>query len=136
MSHTSVPQLLIDLLNADPIVAGKTGGRIHYQTIPGKSIYPHLFFTRQNEDSERLLDGSDDITEDSYVFELVDRAFDDDLVTAIKRVLELDGFDIGTLTIFTSNVTSVSDDYLFRSADSDALFLNGLVLTIYLCEND
>ena len=136
MSHSSVPQMIIDLLKANAIIADKVSDRIHYQTLPQSSQYPHIYFARQNEDSETLLDGSSGTTEDSYVFELIDVAFDDELVTAIKEAIEYDGFDYGGLTIFTSNITSVSDDYLFRSADSDALFMNALVLTIYLCEND
>jgi hypothetical protein len=136
MSHTSVPHMLIALLQADATIAEKIGDRIQYQTIDFKSPRPYLYFTRQNEESEKLLDGSPDITEDSYVFELVDDEYDDALVTAIKSALDLDGFDYGSLTIFCSDVTGVSDDYQFRSADSDALFLNGLVLTIHLCENE
>ena len=136
MSHKSVPLMLIALLQADPTIAAKLGDRIHYQTVPAKSPKPHLYFARQSEDGDKLLDGSPDITEDSYVFELVDIDFDDALVTAIKSALDLDGFDYGSLTIFNSNLTGVSDDYLFRSADSDALFMNGLVLTIQLCENE
>ena len=134
MSHTSVPLMLIALLQADPIIAEKVGERIHYQTIPQKSPRPHIYITRQDEDSEKLLDGSSSITEDRYILELVDNAFDDLLVTAIKATIDFDGFDYQDLTIFTSDVTGVSDDYLFRSADSDALFMNGFVLTIYLCE--
>lgn len=127
--------MLIALLQADATIAEKIGDRIHYQTIPQKSPLPHLYITRQDEECEKLLDGSNSITEDRYVLELVDNEFDDDLVTAIKAAIDFDGFDYENLTIFTSDVSGVSDDYLFRSADSDALFMNGLVLTIYLCEN-
>lgn len=136
MSHTSVPAMLIALLRLDPVIAEKIGDRIHYQTIPQSSPLPHLYIARQDEETEKLLDGSNSITEDRYIFELVDNAFDDELVTALKAAIEFDGFDYENLTIFTSDVSGVSDDYLFRSADSDALFMNGLVLTIYLCENE
>jgi len=128
--------MIIDLLKANTIIALKIGARIHYQTVPQKSVYPHVFFTRQNENGDKLLDGSDDIIEDSYIFEIVDNEFDDDLITTIKTALDFDGFDYGNLTVFISDISSVSDDYLFRSADSDALFMHGLVLTIHVCEND
>jgi hypothetical protein len=128
--------MLIALLQADATIAEKIGDRIHYQTIPQNSPLPHLYIARQDEDnSEKLLDGSNGVTEDRYILELVANEFDDDLVTAVKAAINLDGFDYEGLTIFTSDVSGVSDDYLFRSADSDALFMNGLVLTIYLCEN-
>lgn len=128
--------MLLALLKADPVIAEKIGDRIHYQTIPQQSPLPHLYITRQDEENEKLLDGSNSITEDRYVLELVDNEFDDALVTAIKAAIDFDGFDYEGLTIFTSDVSGVSDDYMFRSADSDALFMNGLVLTIYLCENE
>ena len=134
MSHTSVPLMLVALLKLNPTIADKIGDRIHYQTIPQNSPLPHLYIARQDEENEKLLDGSSSVTEDRYILELVDNEFDDALVTAIKAAIEFDGFDYGDLTIFTSDVSGVADDYMFRSADSDVLFMHGLVLTIYLCE--
>ena len=93
MSHTSVPLMLIALLQADATIAEKIGDRIHSQTIPQGSQLPHLYIARQDEENEKLLDGSNGVTEDRYILELVDTEFDDDLVTALKAAIDFDGFD-------------------------------------------
>jgi hypothetical protein len=134
MTHASVPTLIIERLKANVTLAAKIGDRIHYQAIPQDSQLPHIYFTRQDEQNESLIDGSAGVTEDRYVFELVAETFDDELVSALIESVQFDGFDWNGLTIFMSDISSVSDDYLFRSAKSDADFMHGCVLTIYLCE--
>lgn len=135
-THASVPKMLVEMLGANSVVAQKIADRIHYQTIPEHSVYPHLYIARTDKDTDTLLDGTDGIVEDRYVLELIAKSFDDELVSAIIDALEFDGFDYEDLTIFTSDVSGVSDDYQFQSADSDALFMHGITLTIYLCKNE
>jgi hypothetical protein len=134
VSHASVPTLIIERLKANPTLAAKIGDRIHYQAIPQESQLPHIYFTLQDESEESLIDGSDGVTESRYLFELVAESFDDELVSALKESIQFDGFDWNDLTIFLSDISNVSDDYLFRSARSDADFMHASVLTIYLCE--
>ncbi len=44
----------------------------------------------------------------------------------------IDGLPLDDITIFTSELEDVSDDYVFQSGDGDALYLHGFVLTLYL----
>jgi hypothetical protein len=134
MTHASVPKIIIQLLRDNPAIAAAIGDRIHYQAIPQDSPLPHIYFTLQDESTDKCLDGSSGITEARYTFELIAESFDDVLVTSLLDSLEFDGGDFEGLTIFTSDVVTVSDDYQFRSARSDADFMFGATLTVYLCD--
>jgi hypothetical protein len=130
--HSTLPQAVVDKIGtiAAPQLA-KITGKIHYQTIPQESDYPHVFITRQGQSGEQTLDGYDGDATERFVVEIVLTAFDDDLITAIGDVLDFRGGD-PTSGIFTSELEDVSDDYVFQSGDGDALYLHGFVLTLYL----
>ncbi len=132
--HSTLPQAIVDRIGdiAAPQLA-KIAGRIHYQTIPQESVYPHVFITRQGQSVEQTLDGYDGDNTERFIVEIVLESFDDDLITAIRDVVDFrDGLAIDGATIFTSELEDVSDDYVFQSGDGDALYLHGFVLTLYL----
>ena len=132
MTHSTLPQAIVDRIGE--IEAGelaKITGKIHYQTIPQESDYPHVFITRQGQSGEQTLDGYDGDNTERFVIEIVAEAYDDELITAIGDILDFRDGD-PTAGIFTSELEDVSDDYVFQSGDGDALYLHGFVLTLYL----
>ena len=132
--HSTLPKAIVDRI--EEIDAGelaKISGRIHYQTIPQESTYPHVFITRQGQSYEQTLDGYDSDQTERFIVEIVLETPDDDLITAIRDVLDFrDGLSVDGATIFTSELDDVDDDYVFQSGDGDALYLHGFVLTLYL----
>lgn len=133
MTYETLPQAIINQLKAmESEQAEKLGDRIHYQTVPESSDYPHVYIARQGGGSPRTLSHHYSDSQEQFVIELVGETFDAELLTAVSSALEFDGDTFDGVQVFTSDLMDVSDDYVFRSADSDALFLHGFVLTLYL----
>lgn len=133
MSHATLPDFLISSLRANTEVSAKCATRIHYQTVPQSSIYPHIYLARQGSSRERNLDGEPGTETERFVVEIVAETFDDDLCTAVRDALEFDGGQYPDFTVFMTEIEDVNDDYTFQSADSDALFLHAYVVTVYVC---
>lgn len=131
-THSTIPDLLITALKGNTAIAALVAGRVHYQTIPQSSKYPHIYIARQSRDTETLLDGSSGPTEDRFIVEVVAEAYTDGLCSAVADVLN--GIECvlpdGTW-IYCTDLTDVDDTYQFKSADSDALFLHGFQVTVY-----
>lgn len=136
MGHHTLPDAIVARISSiDAAQFAKIDGKIHYQVLPQESDYPHVYITRQGQSGGQTLDGLDDNNTESFVIEVVsgDSAVDDDLITAIGDCLDWrDGAAYDDITVFTSDLDDVSDDYVFQSGDGDALFINGFVLTLYL----
>ena len=132
--HSTLPKAIVDrIAEIDAGELAKISERIHYQTIPQESTYPHVFITRQGQSYEQTLDGYDSDQTERFIVEIVLETPDDDLITAIRDVLDFrDGLSVDGATIFTSELDDVDDDYVFQSGDGDALYLHGFVLTLYL----
>jgi hypothetical protein len=131
MSYSTVPDLITDTLRANSTIQTKCASRIHYQTIPQSSQYPHIYCARQGQFSDGNVDGSRGTITDRFVIEIVARFYDPILCEAVQSALTWDGFQTSGLEVFLSEIEDVNDDYVFKSADSDALFLHGFVVTVY-----
>jgi hypothetical protein len=136
MSHSTIPTLILNSLKTESYLATKLGNRIHYQTIPQTSKYPHIYFTRQSTDFEELMDpGERGLQTDRYILELVAERFDGEMLNRINSCLSAIEGQIEGLTIYVSEVSDVDDQYEFRSADSDALFVHGFTVQVYFSED-
>lgn len=132
MSHATLPDLIRERLKSIPEIHQKIAGRIHYQQIPQSSIYPHIWFARRGSNTDDLMD-SDGILRDRYVVELVTKTFDDQLVTAVIDALQFDGVALPSMTVATSDLDEVDDEYAFESGNGDsALCMHAFVLTLYV----
>lgn len=134
MSYSTIPKLLRMALNDNSVVTEKIAGRIHYQQIPQKSTYPHLYIARSSRDTDGLIDGEDGIVIERHVIELVATAFDSDLCDAVQEVLENLECSLEGVTVHCVELEDVDDNYVFKSADSDALFLHGFKIAVYFSE--
>lgn len=133
VQHSTIPDLLIDAIRLNSTLLAALGTRVHYQTIPQSSQYPHVYLARQSRDVETFLDGGDGVTEDSYVVEFVAEEYDGELCSALYTALSsIEGFLAdGTTHVFCTDVTDMDDNYVFKSAESDALFLHAFQVTVY-----
>jgi hypothetical protein len=133
IDHSVVPKLLVDAIKANTTLAPLVGSRVHYQMIPETSQYPHLYVARTGRRVDNLLDGSDDgPIEDSFVVEFVAAAFDGAACSALYDALtSLEGQMPDGTWIYCIDCTDVDDNYVFKSADSDALFLHAFQVTVY-----
>ena len=132
MSHATLPDFLISALKADTVIVNKVANRIHYQTVPQTSQYPHIYLARQGSNRDRLLNGEPGVETERFIVEIVAETFDADLCTAVRDALEFDGGQYSTYAIYMTDSEDVNDDYTFQSADSDALFLHAYVVTVYV----
>lgn len=133
-TYATIGDFIVEVFKADTTIAAAVGGRVHYGLIPQTSDYPHIYVARQGKVTDKLLDGSLGIVQDRFVIEVVGETFDDELVTAVEgTLLAIEGIKLDEdLTIATSDLGDVSDDYVMQSADSDALLMHAFVLTLYL----
>lgn len=134
MSYSTVPKLLRMALNNNATIAEKVAGRVHYQQLPQKSVYPHLYISRSSRDTDGTIDGEDGIVVERYVVELVATAFDSDLCDAVQNVLSNLECELEGVTVHLVDMEDVDDNYIFKSADSDALFLHGFKPAVYFSE--
>lgn len=132
VAHSAIPDLLIDAIRANATLLAALGKRVHYQTIPQSSDYPHVYIARDGRVTEDFLDGSDGPTEDSFVIEFVAEAYNGTLCSELyDSISQLEGQMPGGPWVFCTDVTDVDDNYVFKSADSDALFLHAFRVTVY-----
>ena len=134
MSYSTIPKLLRLALNANSEITEKIAGRVHYQQLPQKSIYPHLYIARSGRDTDGMIDGEDGIVTERYIVELVASAFDSDLCDAVQDVLSNLECSYEGVTVHLIDLEDVDDNYVFKSADSDALFLHGFKIAVYFSE--
>ena len=131
-THSTIPDLLIAAIKGNSILAASVGDRVHYQSIPQSSQFPHIYLARQSRETETFLEGGDGPTEDRFIVEFVAESYRDDQCSAIYDTLA--GIECmlpdGTW-IYCTDVTDVDDNYVFKSADSDALFLHAFQVTVY-----
>lgn len=132
MNHSTIPDLLLSAMRSQSTIAAAVGNRVHYQTIPQTSQYPHIYMARQSRETETFLDGDNGPTEDRFIVEIVAETYTDSLCSAVYEVLN--GIECqlpdGTW-VYCSDVSDADDNYVFRSADSDALFLHAFQVTVY-----
>jgi hypothetical protein len=134
MSYSTIPNLLRLALTNNSVITTKLDGRIHYQYLPQKSVYPHIYLARSSRDVEGLIDGEDDVVIERYVAELVAPTFDADLCDAVQEVLSNLECSYEGSVVHLVDLEDVDDNYVFKSADSDALFIHGFRIAVYLTE--
>jgi hypothetical protein len=134
MSYSTIPKLLVLALQENATVEAAVSNRIHYQQLPQKSIYPHIYLARSGREADDLLDGEDGIVVERYVAELVASVFDEDLCNAVQLVLNNLECTYEGVTVHVTDLEDVDDNYVFKSADSDALFLHGFRIAVYFTE--
>lgn len=136
MTYSTIPDAIREVLVALPIVEEVIGERIHYQTLPQESTYPHIYYYRQSLDFEDLIDpGEKGMQTDRFVMEIVAEEFDESVLSAMKAELEKIAFSRDGMDIHLTEVTDVDDQYEFRSADGDALFVHGWSVQVYFTED-
>lgn len=131
MSYSAIPKLLTLALRSNSTISTFCSDRIHYQVLPQKSVYPHIYIARSGKDNESLLDGDDGVTTEYFTVEVVSQTFNEDACDAIEDVLGGLTCVYDGVEVHCSNVDDVDDNYVFKSADSDALFLHGFKVAVY-----
>jgi hypothetical protein len=117
------------LLMVDDIT-DRVGERIHYQELPQSSKYPHIWFERSGTETDELLDTLGPAVE-RFTLEIIGDEFDSELIDAVIGTLQnLDG-PVGTGTVFVTHIDDADDDYLFKSSESDKLFMHALRVSVY-----
>jgi uncharacterized protein (DUF952 family) len=135
VSLSTIPKLIREAIRNDSVLLNLLGTRIHYQTLPQKSIYPHVYYSLQSRDQEDLLDpGEKGLQTNRYVLEVVAEAYNETLITRLQNAIRViegtkDGIDIHVV-----EVADLDDQYEFKSADGDALFLHGFTVEVYYTE--
>jgi hypothetical protein len=135
MSLSTIPKVIREAIRNDSVLLNLLGPRIHYQTLPQKSIYPHVYYSLQSRDHEDTLDvGEKGLQTNRYVLEVIAETYNETLITRLQDALEsiegsLDGIDIHVV-----EVSDLDDQYEFKSADGDALFLHGFTVEVYYTE--
>ena len=131
-THSTIPDLLITAIKANTVLATAVGDRVHYQTIPQSSLFPHIYIARQSRETETFLEGGDGPTEDRFVVEFVAESYSDNQCSAVFDALNDIECQLPDGTwVYCTDVTDVDDNYVFKSADSDALFLHAFQVTVY-----
>jgi hypothetical protein len=137
-NHDTIPALIRAALRSDSVLLQRLSGRIHYQYIPQDSAYPHVFFTVQSRDHEDLIDPNErGLQTMRFIVEVVQEASSPnyDTLTRIENKLNgLEGAKDG-IVIWVTEVSDVDDQYEFKSADSDALFVHGFTVQVYYTED-
>jgi hypothetical protein len=121
-------------LNNNTTIAEKVAGRIHYQYLPQKSVYPHLYISRSSRDTDGTIDGEDGIVVERYIVELVAKDYDESLCDSVQEVLSNLECSLERVTVHLVDMEDVADNYVFTSADSDALFIHGFKPAVYFSE--
>lgn len=135
MSLSTIPKVIREAIRNDTVLLNILNGRIHYQTLPQKSIYPHVYYSLQSRDHEDTVDpGEKGLQTNRYILEVAAESFNETLITRLQTALEgiagtRDGIDIHLV-----EVTDLDDQYEFKSADGDALFLHGFTVEVYYTE--
>lgn len=136
MSYSTIPDAIREVLVGIGIVQETIGDRVHYQTLPQESAYPHIYYYRQSLDFEDLIDpGEKGMQTDRFVLEIVAEEFNEPLLSAMREELEKIAFSRDGVDVHLTEVTDVDDQYEFRSADGDALFVHGWSVQVYFTED-
>lgn len=132
INHDVIPKLLISAIKANTVLVASLAGRVHYQFIPQSSEYPHVYVARTGRESESFLDGDNGTVEDRFIVEFVAPEFDGDSLNALYSSLSsLEGQLADGTWLYCVDVLDVDDNYLFRSADPDGLFVHAFQVTVY-----
>jgi hypothetical protein len=130
MAWNTLPLEIRSRLLLVDAIRERVGERVHYQQIPEPSVMPHVWFMRTGVDTDDLLLGDGPAT-DRYIVEIVSDVFDTELVDAIVATLkDMDG-PLGDGVVFLTFVDDADDDYVFKSAESDHLFMHALRVSVY-----
>jgi hypothetical protein len=137
-NHDTIPSLLRAALRSDSVLLQRLGDRIHYQYIPQDSKYPHVYYTVQSRDQEDLIDpGEYGQQIMRFIVEVVQEADAPNYNTLTRiedKLKALEGAKDG-IVIWVTDVSDVDDQYEFKSADSDALFVHGFTVQVYFTED-
>jgi hypothetical protein len=131
VSLSTIPKVIREAIRNDSVLLNLLAGRIHYQTLPQKSVYPHVYYSLQSRDHDDVLDvGEKGKQTNRYIMEVVAEVYNETLITRLQDALEAiegtkDGIDIHVV-----EVSDLDDQYEFKSADGDALFLHGFTVEV------
>lgn len=130
MAWSTIPGEICRRFRMVDDITDRVGERIHYQELPQSSTYPHIWFEKTGSESDDMLEGLGPAVE-RYMVEIIGDEFDTDLVDAVVGTLRnLDG-PIGTGVVFVTHIDDADDDYLFKSTESDKLFMQALRVSVY-----
>jgi hypothetical protein len=124
-----------EAIRNDVVLLNLLSGRIHYQTLPQKSVYPHVYYSLQSRNHDDLLDaGEKGLQINRYIMEVVAEDYNETLLTRLQSSLEsIEGSKDG-IDIHLVEVSDLDDNYEFRSADGDALFVSGFTIEVFYTE--
>lgn len=131
MSYDSLPNEIHLRLTNDATVAGLVADRIHYQVIPQSSAYPHVWFNRTGDDGEKTLDGQRGLATEYFAVEVISETSVGPIVDAVAAVINAIEGPVGNGVVQLVEINNMSDDYAFRSADGDALFMHAFEVEIH-----
>jgi hypothetical protein len=133
MTWFDLPRMLRAHLLDSTDVTDKVAQRVHYQTIPDKSVLPHVWLTREGQDTEDMLGDEAGMTVERFSLEIVAETQDEELVDAVvAQCLSLTG-TVGEHTVELVDIEDVGDDYVFKSVgEGDAGFLHAFQISVYL----
>lgn len=131
MSWSDLPNAIRARLIASPDVTAIVGNRVHYQKVPQTSAYPHVWFNRSSIDGDPCLSGESGMQVDTFMVEIVDEQYNEDLMNAVATALgNFDG-PVQAGMVFLTDIDEADDDYLFRSASDEGLFLHAFRVSVH-----
>lgn len=132
MGWFDVPKGIRALLAADTQLTNLVAGRVHYQELPQASEYPHIWFTRTGRNQDNLLDGSEEMTVETYAIEIVG---DSDCESIVDRVIQLLGTldgQVGQADVQFVDITDADDSYVFQSVgEGEPNYLHAIQVEVH-----
>jgi hypothetical protein len=135
MGWFDVPNGLRSHLLADTALGNLLADRVHYQMLPGNSQYPHVWFARTGRRQDELLSGEEEMTIETYSFEVVGIDNCDAVVERLVELLESFGGQVGARDVQAVDIGDTDDNYIFKSVgEGDADYLYAIQVEIYSVE--
>lgn len=130
MAWTTLPLEIRSRLLLTTDITDRVGERVHYDHLPESSSLPHIWFQRTGVETDDLLEGQGPAI-DRYTVEIVGEVFDTTLIDAVVETIKnMDG-PVGSGVVFLTFVDDADDDYVFKSAESDQLFMHALRVSVH-----
>lgn len=135
MSWFDVPKGIRERLLADSALTALVDDRIHYQELPQGSVFPHVWFTRTGRQQDNLLDASEEMTVETFSFEIVG---DTDCEAIVDRLIELLGQlegQFGSQDVQLVDISDADDNYVFQSVgEGEPNYLHAIQIEVYSAE--
>ncbi|MFO0939828.1 MAG: DUF3168 domain-containing protein [Pirellulales bacterium] len=135
MGWFDVPKGIRAMLAADTALAALVKNRIHYQELPQGSELPHIWFTRTGRQQDNLLDASEEMTVETYSFEIVGDSDCEAIVDRLIVLLGQFGGQVGSQDVQLVDISDADDNYVFKSVgEGEPDYLHAIQIEVYSAE--